>query len=67
MTRLKKEKYEQISQEKANEIIETREPLGKFWCKEGNIYVAIDNSTGDAWTEDFDNYEECEKYLDEEN
>lgn len=26
---------------------------GKFFAKEGNLYVGVDNSTGDAWTEEF--------------
>jgi len=35
------------------EVIETRQPLGLFLCREGQIWVAVDNSEGDAWTEDF--------------
>lgn len=41
-----------ITQEEATAIIETREPLGTFWLiekgKDGDIYVGIDNSSGDA-------------------
>ncbi len=35
------------------EVIETRQPPGLFLCREGRRWVAVDNSTGDAWTEDF--------------
>lgn len=34
-------------------IIDTREPIGLFYCRVGRVWVAVDNSTGDAWTEDF--------------
>ena len=69
MTKIKKiaSKYEEISKEKADEIIETRKPLGKFWLKENDRYVAIDNEIGVAWTEDFDLYDDCERYLNGES
>ena len=35
------------------EVIDRRIPLGLFLTKEGRRRVAVDNSTGDAWTEDF--------------
>jgi len=35
------------------EVIETRQPPGLFLCREGRRWVAVDNSTGDAWTDDF--------------
>lgn len=38
----------------ADLIIGTQRPYGKYWTEVGpNKYVAIDNSTGDAWTEEF--------------
>lgn len=44
--------------EKVSEIIENfnnNKPTeeGKYLTVEGNRFVAVDNSTGDAWTEDF--------------
>ena len=57
-------KYQQISFQKAAQIIINRLPLGKFWTKEKHKYTAIDNSTGDAWTESFDTISQCESYLD---
>lgn len=35
------------------EVIENRTPRGRFLAKEGRTWVAVDNSTGDAWTEEF--------------
>lgn len=28
-------------------------PYGKFYAREGDAWVAVDNSTGCAWTEEF--------------
>ena len=56
--------YIQVSDLEAEQIIETSKPLGLFWIKEGEWYTAIDNNTGDAWTECFKTKEECFKYLD---
>ncbi|MGL4573011.1 MAG: hypothetical protein ACRCVJ_18370 [Clostridium sp.] len=55
--------YKEITSKEAETIIETRKPLGLFWLKENGWYVAIDNSTGDAWTEDFRTERECIDYL----
>ncbi len=46
-------KIKEITQEEASEIIDTRLPLGKFLVQEGDIWVGIDNTDGNAWTEDF--------------
>lgn len=35
-------------------IIEYRHSNGYFLSQSGSLWVAVDNSTGDAWTEDFD-------------
>ena len=34
-------------------VIDQRIPLGLFLTKEDRKWVAVDNTTGDAWTEDF--------------
>lgn len=34
-------------------IITNRFPKGLFLCREGSRWVAVDNTTSDAWTEDF--------------
>jgi hypothetical protein len=58
-----------VSVEEAENIIETREPIGLFYCIEKsihtgkNVYIGIDNSYGDAWTEEFHSLVSCKKYL----
>ena len=42
-----------VSIKELDAIIDTREPIGLFYCKDGRVWVAVDNSTGDAWTEEF--------------
>lgn len=52
-----------ITQEEAKEIIDTRQPIGLFYEIDGDWYVGIDNSTGDAWVEEFKTKEECFAWL----
>ncbi len=59
---------QKISSEQASEIIDKRVPLGLF-CLEGTladgtpVWVGIDNTTGDAWTEDFKSKAACTRWL----
>ena len=55
--------YQQITNEKAKEIIETRIPKGSFWTEYEHGYTAIDNRTGDAWTADFGDLKSCFAWL----
>lgn len=55
--------YRYVSNDEANKIIETREPLGLFVHDTGIEMVGIDNRTGDAWTEDFPDLYECLLWL----
>ncbi len=57
------EQPRQINSTQASEIIDTYQPLGLFWIKDGDWYVGIDNRTGDAWVEDFRTPEECLRWL----
>ncbi len=34
-------------------VIETYQPKGLYLAYDGKRWIAVDNSTGDAWTEDF--------------
>lgn len=56
-----------VTPEEASKIIETREPKGLFYTIEKvetkRIYVGIDNSRGDAWTEDFKSLSACKRWL----
>lgn len=36
---------------------------GKYYGKDGNIWVAVDNSTGNAWTEEFSSEENAKLWL----
>lgn len=53
----------EVTREEASSIIETRKPLGLFYLEDGDIIVGIDNSTGDAWVEEFSSFELCENWL----
>lgn len=49
-------KITEITKEEANKIIETKEPLGLFWYRDDEVnrgYVAINNSSGEAFVERF--------------
>ena len=52
---MKKDKFlvHRVSPEKLDLVIEFRTPRGLFLAREGGKWVAVDNSTGDAWTEEF--------------
>lgn len=52
-----------LTKEQASEVIETRTPTGRFYTKEGDLYIGIDNSTGDAWTEEFKTKVSCFKWI----
>ena len=44
---------QRVNPERIMNVIDFRTPLGLFLTKEGFKWVAVDNSTGDAWTEEF--------------
>ena len=52
-----------VDGEAASRIIETRQPLGLFLRRDGETYVGIDNSNGDAWTEEFKSEADCLLWL----
>lgn len=52
-----------ITKEKADNIIETLEPKGKFLMKDGLAWVAIDNECGEATTEEFQTFESALEWL----
>lgn len=60
--------YETVSIEKIDEIIEKREPLGLFLAREAKgkrkrMFIAVDNATGEAWTEEFEKFSDARKWL----
>lgn len=46
-------KIHRVSPEQLLCVIDHRTPLGLFLTKERRTWVAVDNTTGDAWTEEF--------------
>lgn len=57
------EEIQEISAEFAEQIITTRDPEGRFIYTTETAFIAIDNRTGDAWTEEFDTKERAIAYL----
>ena len=49
--------------EQLQEIIEKRSPRGCFLTKTGHKWVAVDNTTSDAWTEEFDRKRQAIRWL----
>ena len=52
-----------VSKEDAEHIIRYQEPIGLFYRESNGMFIGIDNSTGDAWTEVFFRLEDCVEWL----
>ena len=52
-----------VSPEKVMSVIDLRTPSGLFLTKEGRKWVAVDNTTGDAWTEEFSRKHQAIRWL----
>lgn len=52
-----------VDQKEADTIIESRKPIGRFYLSYKEVFVGIDNTTGDAWTEVFDDLQKCKSWL----
>lgn len=53
----------EVTHEGLQKIIESRQPLGKFWCVAPSAFTVCDNTTGDAWIEDFGMFDEAMLWL----
>jgi len=55
----------EVTTEAADNIIETRMPLGRFYCfdERKELWISIDNSSGDAFVEEFSDLINCIAYL----
>jgi hypothetical protein len=53
------EDIEIVTPSEIHKIVITREPKGKFIAFEIRGYIAVDNSTYDAWTEFFTDLDKC--------
>lgn len=61
---------QEITQQAASELFASCDvnagrysPLGLFYLKEGAQYIGIDNSSGNAWTEEFSDLAACLMWL----
>lgn len=52
-----------ITKEEAHNIISVFEPLGLFYLESNGRFVAIDNSSGEAFIEEFNDEEGCLQWL----
>ena len=59
----KKLKIQRVSSEFLGRVIEHRIPSGLFLTKEGRKWVAVDNTTMDAWTEEFSRKRQAIRWL----
>jgi hypothetical protein len=54
---------QRVTSEEANAIIETKEPIGRFIVSNESEITGIDNTDGEAWTEDFESEQKCVTWL----
>ena len=55
---------QKVTPEAMARIIDTREPRGLFYRKEARrLYVGVDNTSGDSWTEVFRTKRQCLRWL----
>ena len=59
----KKLKVQRVGSGVLSQVIEHRIPCGLFLTKEGCKWVAVDNTTGDAWTEEFSRKRQAVRWL----
>lgn len=59
----KKLKIQRVSSAFLGRVIEHRTPSGLFLTKEGHKWVAVDNTTGDVWTEEFSRKRQAVRWL----
>lgn len=54
-----------VNKQEAEKIIDTFKPIGIFYMydNEANVYVGIDNSSGECWVEEFYSLEDCLEWL----
>lgn len=57
---------QEITEEAGFKVITSREPMGRFYYKEGNRWIGLDNRSGDCWTEAFGTKAECLAWLTDE-
>lgn len=53
----------EVTIEELHSIIVAYAPQGRFYAQDGDAWVAVDNQTGDAWTEEFRTQREAIAWL----
>lgn len=61
--KITKDEYKKLLDKLENKEDFTFEEQDKFVLKDSNYYIAIDNSSGNMWVEEFKNQERAERYL----
>lgn len=59
----KKLKIQRVSSGVLGQAINHRTPSGLFLTKEGRKWIAVDNTIGDAWTEEFSRKRQAVRWL----
>lgn len=62
------ENVSKVTVDELGDIIENmkdQSKFGKFYAQEDNVWVAVDNSDGNAWTEEFSSEENAIKWLED--
>jgi len=54
---------QRVSLTKLDLVISQRKPLGLFLSRENRMWIAVDNSTRDAWTEEFQSKRQAVRWL----
>ena len=54
---------QQVTARRLREIIRQYIPRGRFLARAGQRWVAVDNSSGEAWTEDFQQKQQAIRWL----
>ena len=57
------QRVEQVSEEQLRRVIQTYAPRGLFLARAGRAWMAVDNSTGYAWTEEFRSRRKAVRWL----
>ena len=52
-----------INKARMHAIIDRYALIGRYMTREGRKWVACDNTTGDAWVEEFDTMKQAVKWL----
>ena len=55
--------FSEIDVELANQMWSNNVPVGKFYLRNQDKYIALDNTSGELWSEEFSSYEKMESWF----